>query len=98
MTSPRPGQGPKTPTSPRQSLSMSGEKVYQQERSTGDPLFVSHFGGLSLQPTLGRVDGATAGAHGGKASVGVVPIVAGEARKWGLIRKHSGAGLSESES
>ena len=103
MTSPR-GQS-RAPTSPRQSLSMSTSsengngigKVYQQERSSGDPLFVSHFGGLSLQPTLGRVDGGMAGGPGGKMPVGVVPIVAGEARKWGLNRKHSGAGLSESE-
>jgi hypothetical protein len=93
MTSPRPGQGPKTPTSPRQSISLPREKVYQQERSSGDPLFVSHFGGLSLNPTLGRSE-VTPGVQ----AVGSTPIVAGEARKWGLNRKPSGAGLSESES
>jgi hypothetical protein len=97
MTSPRPGPGQGTPTSPRQSLSrsISQSKVYVHERSAGDPLFVSHFGGLSIHPTLGRPEAVAPSVQ--TKGTGV-PIGAGEGRKWGLNRKSSGAGLSESES
>lgn len=95
MTSPRPSSN--TPTSPRDSISLSSSqpKVYVHERSSGDPLFVSHFGGLSMNPTLGRTEAVAPSAQ---VKGSGLPIVAGEARKWGLNRKQSGAGLSESES
>ena len=94
MTSPR--LGPGSPTSPRQSLSrsLSQSKVYVHERSAGDPLFVSHFGGLSIHPTLGRPEAVAPSVQ--TKGTGV-PISAGEGRKWGLNRKSSGAGLSESK-
>lgn len=48
-----------------------------------------------MNPTLGRTEAVAPSAQ---VKGSGLPIVAGEARKWGLNRKQSGAGLSESGS
>lgn len=92
LTSPTQAQGsfPKSPTS---YTSMNQASMRGYDRDQGNPLFPSSFGGLSVQPNLGRE--ASVGIGGG---VKAADEGFGRGSRWGLRRKQSGAGLSESES
>ena len=80
-------------------LGHGGGQVYQNERGPDAPLFPGSFKNLSVEPNLGRVAGVggTPGVPGGKGAGVNNPLAAGGNGKWKLNRKHSGAGLSESE-
>jgi len=112
MTSPTLPQHPTinsySPESPfRQTLSpiQPNEYNHRQEREPGNPLFPGTFSSLSLAPNLGRMASVAAGLPGGM-GVGVKDGALGLAHRhdghergarWGLSRKASGAGLSESK-
>ena len=91
VTSPTQAQGsfPKSPTS-YTSMNQASRQGY--ERDQGNPLFPQSFGGLSVKPNLGREASAAIGGGIKEADEGF-----GRGNRWGLARKHSRAGLSESE-
>jgi hypothetical protein len=74
--------------------------VYQPDRGIEQPLFPGSFNTLSIEPNLGRAaeKGVTPGVPGGKGAVVSIPLAPGGGGRWGLNRKASGAGLSESKS
>jgi hypothetical protein len=76
--------------------------VYQNERGPDAVLFPGSFRNLSVEPNLGRAVAAgqagVPGVPGGKGAKVSIPLAPGGGGRWGLNRKQSGAGLSESES
>ncbi|ORY30411.1 hypothetical protein BCR39DRAFT_529782 [Naematelia encephala] len=98
LTSPQ-SQNSHLPRSPlaTPNLSSSQGMMVEHERGPGSPLFPSSFSSLSMEPNLGR--SASIGLAGGIKAANVGDGYGGAERagwRGGVIRKPSGAGLSES--
>jgi len=94
MTAPRNAspQLVRSPATPHGPLA-SGDSPVAWERGPGSPLFPSSFSSLSVEPNLGR-SASVALAGGVKATS---PAEDFRRVRGGVVRKPSGAGLSESE-